>query len=527
MKYCKKCGMLLEDTAELCIGCGLDATKPENISMYPPTMQKKMEAEKKENKTRKKTILVIIILFVLLIALVCAIIFLISPAIERAAAEQAQLEEDDDDFEDEIEEIEEEAPAEDDTAGDANRVVKDDEGLYYAKASIQDVGGNEIFTGLYPEDFVITTSVVDYSLYSNRFPGRVTFVVGNSDDTVHFTYLSPQQFWHKKSENKETRKNERDITYYMSFLSYDGAKGYVEALLNQSYAKAKKITQVETTEAPLATKDKLKDLSAAFKREMQGDIGDYAHVGADTTYAVMESEFSCEIYRYEVVTKENNTLFLKFYVPVIANNLYYSSTEANDRGMMTEWIALGVYCMEAGNEDLYDDFAPAFDVFMDNCNVNRRFFSLMEQYGETIRAAVSQYEEPQPLEAGLLSSFRTEGYTLNAFDEALCNFVTIRYGGTQFSYEDFLVNGAADIAVAFVDPEKNKVFLSPVADEYPGGGFLDMSMGLPGENQSQAADSSAEDDLAVDLSPDADEVTEYAEDEVNEFEVDGEDEATF
>ena len=47
MKYCKNCGMLLEDTHEHCIACGTDVTKAENVSKYPPGVQETIESQKK------------------------------------------------------------------------------------------------------------------------------------------------------------------------------------------------------------------------------------------------------------------------------------------------------------------------------------------------------------------------------------------------------------------------------------------------------------------------------------------------
>lgn len=510
MKYCKNCGMLLEDTSDICIGCGLDMTNPDNVSLYPPNMQKKMEAEKKEDKTRKRTIVAIIVVFALLIALVVAIIFFVSPAI------QAMNSVDDEEYlEDEWPEDEEvqEEPFEAEESTPDNRVVKDDEGLYYSRATLTDDGGNVIFNGLYPEDFQVTTQTVDYTLYSNRFPGRVVFSVGNADDTVHFTYMSPQQFWNKKSENKETRKNERDITYYMSFLSYDGAQGYAEALLKSSYSDAKKMTLVESKEVGLRTSEAITTLADSFKRQMTGISADYAHIGDDTTFAVMESESSAMEYRYEIVTKDNNTLFIQIYVPVIANNLYYASDHSNDRGTMIEWIVLGVYCYETGNEDLFDDFEPAFNVFMNNCSVNRTFFGIMQQYGEEIDRTVLQREEPAPLDAAKLAQYGL-GVGLNDFNSELYNFVAIRPDQKQFCIGDYIINVDNSIQVAFLDPDKNKVFVSPAGDEYPGSGFEDMYEGTEDissdeQNTDMYSDDSegffeedtfsVEDDLTVDI----------------------------
>ena len=52
MKYCRKCGMLLEDTHVNCIRCGADVTLEENVSMYPIEV---METIEEENKRKKAT----------------------------------------------------------------------------------------------------------------------------------------------------------------------------------------------------------------------------------------------------------------------------------------------------------------------------------------------------------------------------------------------------------------------------------------------------------------------------------------
>ena len=48
MKYCKKCGMLLEDTFEHCIRCGMDVTIPENVTELYDFCLKDMEIERLE-----------------------------------------------------------------------------------------------------------------------------------------------------------------------------------------------------------------------------------------------------------------------------------------------------------------------------------------------------------------------------------------------------------------------------------------------------------------------------------------------
>lgn len=493
MKYCKNCGMLLEDSCDICIGCGLDTANPDNVSKYPPKMEKKLEAERKQNQTRRTTIIAIVIVFVLLLGLLLFIIFnssnLITSFFNKApvtvseeATEVAQTEDVEDTDSKEVDYVEEDLTEEvtdaPEPTPDPNRPVKDDEGNYYSRFTLKDEGGNKVFTGLYPEDFTVNTSVIDYSKYSVRFPGRVTFSVGNSDDTVHFTYLSPEQYFHKQSETGSSLSNNRDIFYYMSYLTYGGGQGYADMLIKASYSDAKKVTLVEKKEAPESVKNKLEEMSKTFKREMRvSEMGDYAHIAEDTSYAVMGSEFSADLYKYEIVNKDKSTLFLEFYVPIMANNLYYSSKTTGDRGTVTEWITLGVYCYEAGNEDMFDDYEQAFKVFMDNCVLTCDFYNICDLREADINEAIKAEEKAEAPDSVALSGYSSKlGASLSDLDELMYRFTAMRPDAKLFVLDGYILNADPSMNVAFVNSEKEKVFISPAEDEYPGGGYLDMNV---------------------------------------------------
>lgn len=482
MKYCKNCGMLLEDSCDICIGCGLDTANPENVSKYPPKMEKKLEAEKKQNKTRRTTIIAIIVVFVLLLGLLCYILFnssdfftsLFTP-FEEENYEAYEEDEFVDEYPEEIENFPEEEPY--DPKSDPNRPVKDEAGNYYSRFTLNDEAGNKVFTGLYPEDFKVNTSDIDYSKYSVRFPGRVTFSVGNEDDTVHFTYLSPEQFWYRKSEKGKTLQNNRDLMFYMSYLTYEGGQGYADMLIKTSYPKARKVTLKETVEVASSVSDKLSETAKAFKSEARSvNLDDTAHIAGDTVYAVMESEYTANIYKYEIVNQDKSTLFLEFYVPVMANKLNYSSKSTNDMGTMTEWITLGVYCFEAGNEDMFDDFEPAFNIFMDNCVLSREFYNICELRGNDINDNIRQEIQTEAPDAATLSGYASRlGGSLTELDELIYKFTSRRADDKIFMLDDYVLNAKPEMSVAFVNAEKEKVFISPAADEYPGAGYLDMN----------------------------------------------------
>ena len=70
MKYCRKCGMLLEDTHVNCIRCGADVTLEENVSMYPIEVMETIEEENKRKKATGKLVAMLIALVVVLVGLV-------------------------------------------------------------------------------------------------------------------------------------------------------------------------------------------------------------------------------------------------------------------------------------------------------------------------------------------------------------------------------------------------------------------------------------------------------------------------
>lgn len=493
MKYCKNCGMLLEDTHEHCIACGTDVTKAENVSKYPPGVQETIESQKKESKARGGIVGAIIVVFVLLLALVGVIVMQASKmSAEKetpAAAEETEQAVETTDMEytvnaeDELSaglnaDVITEEPSEDTDAVSSGRAVKDDKGSYYTYLETSDAGGNVVFSSVYPEDFTSAVPTFDYGKYSTKYPELLTFVVGNEDNTARFTYMSPQQFWYKDSETGKTRNNERDTANYMSYLTYDGAEGYVEALIKQGYSDAKKVTLVETVEADEAITKKLEELSKEYTQTLTGDIGDYAHIGEDTTYATMESEFSVNLLKYEITTKNNSTLYCDFYVPLIANHFYYANDTSDDRGTVTEWIALSVIGFEAGNDELYDEFEEAFLVFAKNTKVNKSFYYTNEQYGKELEKAVADETEPKPLDAKKLEEYKksfNQTAALNDLNQGLLELSELNGSAdVVFTADNQKVVAPEECKLVYYNADTKKMFLSPDETEYPGDDYTEL-----------------------------------------------------
>ena len=70
MKYCKKCGMLLEDNMEICIGCGTDVTDKKSYSRFPEPLQQQLESEKKENGKKVLALLAITLVFIVILLMI-------------------------------------------------------------------------------------------------------------------------------------------------------------------------------------------------------------------------------------------------------------------------------------------------------------------------------------------------------------------------------------------------------------------------------------------------------------------------
>jgi len=509
MKYCVKCGTLLEDSHEICIGCGADVSTPENYTLFPPDVQEQIEAENAERKERGGIIAAIVIVFILLVAALAifvgynvysvqnkSTVETVEPAEETVAEEMAE----------EAEEVEEAADAataeapetlntdlisdvkttpEADSASEnnSNREVKDTEGFYYTYNTLKDAGGNTVFTTMYPEDFAPVAQNVDFSLYSTKFPGCVTFIAGNQEGNVQLTYISPQHFWHRKSSKGKSRDNERNIFDYMMYYKYDGAQGYIEALIKQSYTDIKSFKLIETVDVDTQVRAKLMAFSESYTETLLGDIGDYASIASDAVYAPMEAQYEANIFKYEATTKKNETIYMDFYVPMVANTLSYVTEIDNDQGDVIEWLPLEVVAYEAGNEDLYVKYQEAFEVFINNTRPTKQFLYENQEYSKEIKAAIgsssSGQVELKSLDANKLKSYNDkykEDAELDAYYEGLNTFFSAHAeGAAEFKNDELTVHGTKDDKVCFYNKETKKVFISTAEDEYPGDTYEELT----------------------------------------------------
>jgi len=476
MKYCRKCGMLLEDTHERCIKCGTDVTLASNYSLYPPEIEASLKKDKEEKKSKTALIIVMVVVFTILIGLVGLVLWKMSSGglnVETPAEEAPKV------TEAVVEEVEEEVPeepAEESVArvSNDNRDIKDDLGNYYVCAPQCDDAGNVILNTVYPEDLTQTEFILDTEVYSNTFPEVMKFIATDDDNSVRFTAISPQQLWHLKSEKKKSRTNERIPQYYMTFLAFDSADAYIDSLVKSSYPKAKKIELVSSGEVSDSVTASIAELSKSRKDYfLTGKIGDYAHLGEDTAYATMSSSYSALTYEYKITDASKEVLCCKFYVPVIANDLYYASVENGDMGNITEWYLLGIYGIETGNDMIYEEYEPQFDFFCANTVPTHMFYYTNAEYEKEIQQAISLDAMPDLLDGNKLKQLAA-GYKPDSdvgdIRSGVEKFLN-SYSPKTFVLDNLSIHTPDDISVAFYNAETNKLFVSTDENEYPGSGY--------------------------------------------------------
>lgn len=479
MKYCKNCGMLLEDTHERCIKCGADVSIAANVSLYPPEILEGLKSEEAENKSRNKMVILLIVIFVVLIALVGAVIWKLSSGglkVEPRPVEETAV----------SEEVAEPSGSENSEPAVSEEVtpepekpknVKDDAGSYYICKTYSDEAGNPVFTGIYPEDLTQADFVIDKELYSDRFCELMSFVVSDEDNTVRFTYMSPQQMWYKKSDKGKSRSNERDPMYFMRFYTYEDAKAYLDVLIKQSYPKAKKIECTGEREVSADLTGKLENfVKSRANFYKSAEMGDYAHIGEDTEYAAIGKSFSAKMYDYQITDADKEVMYCTFYIPVMANDLYYASAAANDMGTITEWFVPCICGLETGNEDLYDENKEAFELFCANAAPTRSFFYICSGLRDDIVASFSAGEEPahptvdriKELGAAYTQESEIDDVYTQIYD-FLCS-----YGTKYVSNADLKIYLPTGSAVAYYDKEAGKLFVSPDETEYPGDSYEEL-----------------------------------------------------
>lgn len=454
MKYCKKCGTLLEDGLYNCIRCGADVTDPENVSKYPVKVMETIEANAERKKDANKIAVLIIVLILILAVLVGLVFYSLGQKIaDSRDAKEEQTEE----------------TAEDMQEAEPERVVSDENGKYYNYISECDEAGNVVFTAVVPEDMTLTEFYKDYEVYSTVYPMGLNFTAYNEDNSVRFTYLSPRHLWYKRSESRGSLNDAADIISYMTYYEYESPTSYLDMLIKQNYPGAS-IEVIDVYDINNVSISKIDNIGFSKNEEMNSLTDDYACIGMDTEYTNMDYTASAKIYEYEITTKDKDVVNCKYYIPAMANNLMFDNPENNDKGVITEWYNFGIFCYETGNDLLYEDYADDFEIFVANAQPTECFFVMMQEYAKEIKKDVEESQVPPKITKELLAEYASSykaGEKLDDFNVMVEELLTSSLP-KHFSFENSSIYTADDIQVVFCDPQGGKVFISTDETEYPG-----------------------------------------------------------
>ena len=223
----------------------------------------------------------------------------------------------------------------------------------------------------------------------------------------------------------------------------------------------------------------------------------------------MAAECEAYIYHYEATSRQNNTIYMDFYVPVIANMLNYASVIANDKGDLTEWIIPEFVAFEAGNEELYNLYKDDYKLFIANSKPTEEFFYMNKAYGEELDAEIKDKGDMSASDLNLDTKKMEEihgkfkkGTDLGEFAGGIYQFVytqpetNVTFMG-EGEAEGVSVTGLENSSVAFLSLEKNKVFISPTADDYPGTEYADLISKSPRTMEGEAGgEAEAAEDVA-------------------------------
>ncbi len=499
MKYCKNCGMLLEDTQEICIGCGIDVSNPDNTSLFPLEVAERMESRKEQDKKKTGIIVAIIIVFVLLAVLIGVIAVIASKNAPIPLPESETSEIESEDASGEAEEIagaeeklsrreeedairaEEAEEAEENQPIIENRKISDERGTYYNIGEAYDEAGTLMFSTLYPEEFTEPVSTFDYEKLSEKFPLNLNFTVSDKDGVVRLSYTSPSHYWYMKSSATGIElHNKIDTSTYMTYYKYESAQSYVEALIKQNpdYSGAK-LELVEERDAASNILESLNQLLNNKTKILTGDIGDYARLGTSTVYSVGESACEAKYLKYVIKTK-GGEIYADFYIPLISNSFSFTNDALSDKGTVNEWFPLCVISYESGNKEKYNYYEEAFTVFVNNSVLSKDFFRFNEAYGEIIATAIDSHTQPKAMSKELITSI-TEDYDqssqLTDINEGIYNLLQTPENTLKtFKGGESRVTGTAESAQAFYSSSEKSVFITPSADEYPGNKYMDMTI---------------------------------------------------
>ncbi|MCR5002607.1 MAG: hypothetical protein K6A71_12545 [Lachnospiraceae bacterium] len=469
MKYCKKCGMLLEDNMERCIGCGSDVTDKKSYSKFPEPVQQKLDSEKKESGKKYLALLAITLVFIVILLMV---------GIYISQTHMLALEEDG-----------ENGPgtgmftqmlmnSKKNNSGKSGKKseVKDENGAYYKYVTLKDEAGNDMFTAVYPEDLSDVEVSVDCSRNSCKYPAVLSFVATNEDNTTQLTFTSPQHYQYIAGSGFSPEEIQENVKGCVSYYNFRGVESYLNEIIKQAYPTAKKIEALDE-KSEESSSERLDKIVELYDVDKTDGLAKMFGLPEGTSFSHADTYKSDRIYNYRVITKEDHAVTCRFYVPVfcVTYDFDYEDEETQMNGQLLDCYILTVSSFEAGSDDLYDWYEDAFSMFINNYSLSEGFMNGVDAYAEDINASIDEGRIPAIIGKDDFGSLVKESGKAGTFSTAVRDFLSDKKDATKsFEADDYTINTGDSIVQVYFDPDRELLFTTGDETEYPGDEFIEF-----------------------------------------------------
>ena len=470
MKYCKKCGMLLEDNMEICIGCGTDVTDKKSYSKFPEPVQQKLDSEKKENGKKVLALLAITLVFIVILLMIGIYISQTYLLLSEAEGEngpktgmftQMLLNSKKDD----------KGTTE---QKKKNRTVKDENGSYYKYLTLKDEAGKDMFTAIYPEELSDVEVSLDLERNSVKIPAVLTFVATNDDNTTQLTFTSPQHYQYISGTGFSPAEVQENLMGCVSFYDFKDVETYLEEIIKQGYPTAKKIEALDEISEPKSS-EKLDKLISTYGEEKTDGLAELFGLPEGTGFTHTDTYKSDCIYSYRILTKEDHAVSCRFYVPVFCVRYDFSNPEYDMSGSISDCYILTVSSFEAGSDELYDWYEDAFSLFINNYKLSDGFLNGVDAYADKIKGEINGGKIPRILGADEFSQLVGSSQEAGEFTKAAGDFLSQKKDAVKtFKADEYVINTGDSIAQVFYDPQKELLFTTGDETEYPGDEFIEF-----------------------------------------------------
>ncbi len=465
MKYCKKCGMLLEDNMERCIGCGSDVTDKKSYSKFPEPVQQKLDSEKKESGKKYLALLAITLVFIVILLMI---------GIYISQTYMLALEEGREDGPDTGMFTQMLLNSKDKNKSSKKREVKDDNGAYYKYVTLKDEAGNDMFTAVYPEDLSDIDISVDCSRNSRKYPAVLSFVATNDDNTTQLTFTSPQHYQYIAGSGFSPEEIQENVKGCVSYYNFKGADTYLGEIVKQAYPTAKKIESLDESKDPVSS-ERLDKIVELYDENAAEGLADLFGLPEGTSFSHVETYKSDRVYNYRVITKEDHAVTCRFYVPVFCEIFDFENEEEEMSGQVSDCYILTVSSFEAGSDDLYDWYEDAFSMFINNFSLSEAFMNGVDGYAKEINDSIDEGSIPAIISKDDFGKLVKESGKAGKFSTAVRDFLSDKKDSTKsFKVDNYTINTSDSIVQVFFDPDRELLFTTGDESEYPGDEFIEF-----------------------------------------------------